>query len=198
MVRQGDGWQQEGEPRKDPDARMNIPSLSQAKEQAKAQVKQAAEGAKEQIAQVADQGAHYATEKAEEGKHQAAEQVQRIGAAVRTVADNLRERGDGRIADYAQSAADRADRMAVYLRDRSLRDMLDDAGRIVRRNPELVTGGLFLAGICIARFLKSSHNQTSQYSGGEMPEQSYSETLASGEGMTEFPSGSAAQEIPAL
>jgi hypothetical protein len=67
------------------------------------------------------------------------------------------EKGDqANVASYAHSAADRIDRWSSTLEDRSVDDLLSDAERYARRQPEIVIGGAFVLGFLASRFLKSS------------------------------------------
>jgi hypothetical protein len=62
-------------------------------------------------------------------------------------------------AGYIEQAAHRVESATDYLSDRSLAEILEDAGEIVRRNPGAAMGGLFLAGFAMTRFLKSSETR---------------------------------------
>ena len=46
--------------------------------------------------------------------------------------------------------------MTGYLRERDLEGLLEDVEQFARRRPEVFLAGTFLAGLLLARFLKSS------------------------------------------
>jgi hypothetical protein len=101
---------------------------------------------------VRDQGVSLAAEQ----KDRAAEELSHFGKALRCAADTLHEEGDDNIADYAEMAADRIDRATGYLRDSDFGRLVGDAEQATRRRPELVYGGMFIAGLALSRFLKAS------------------------------------------
>lgn len=79
-----------------------------------------------------------------------------VGDALSQACDTLRERNDGRAATYVSGAADGMKRASRYFEERSPEQIARDAGGIVRRNPALVLGGLFAAGLLAGRFLRAS------------------------------------------
>jgi hypothetical protein len=60
------------------------------------------------------------------------------------------------VAEYVEEAARQVERSTQYMRDRSLSEILEDAGDVIRRNPAAAMGGMFVVGFAAARFLKSS------------------------------------------
>jgi hypothetical protein len=89
-------------------------------------------------------------------KERATEEVSHFEAAIRRASDTLREEDDQNLADYADRAAHRLSRIKDYLQRQELGDLLNDVEQTARRRPELVFGGLFVAGLAAARFLKAS------------------------------------------
>jgi len=57
---------------------------------------------------------------------------------------------------YADRAAEQLERLSSYLKDHDLRGFVRDTETFARRRPDLFLGGTFLAGLALARFLKSS------------------------------------------
>ncbi len=102
-------------------------------------------------------------------KGRAAEEVSHLSSAIRSAADRLREEQDETIARYADTIADQLDGAANYLRDRDLMGLFHDAQGFARRRPELVLGGMFVAGIAIARFLKVGASDSGRDRGVSMP-----------------------------
>ena len=87
------------------------------------------------------------------------------------MADALRQTGanvneaDDSVGRYMERAAQGVERMAAYLDEKDVNQILHDAREMARRRPEVFVGGLFIAGLMLGRFLRSS-----------APEESYDET----------------------
>ena len=75
--------------------------------------------------------------------------------AARKVVESLHERDDHGVAQYAESIAGGLETARDYLHNADVSEMLDGAKRFTRRHPEWVVGGLFVAGLAAARFLKA-------------------------------------------
>ena len=82
------------------------------------------------------------------------------------------------VADYVEQAADQVGTLTEYLDDRSLSEILEDAGDIVQRNRAVAMGGMFVVGFAVARFLKASASREeagaeggAEGDGGEADEQ---------------------------
>jgi hypothetical protein len=92
---------------------------------------------------------------AESAKENAAERVRKLGNAVRKIGEHMRIEEQMYIAERANDAASRLDRVADYLADAELGTLLTDAEDIARRKPAWVYGGTFIVGLAAARFFKS-------------------------------------------
>jgi len=110
------------------------------------------EATKETIGQVADTT-----------KQQADTQRERIATGIRQVADSLRQTGDvlsehdqNLAGDYARKAASQVERVAGYLGQSSIDQMVGDVEAFARREPALMLGGAFALGFLAARFLKAA------------------------------------------
>ncbi len=90
-----------------------------------------------------------------EQKERAAEEVGAVSNAIRRTANNLYAERDENLAEYVEAAAEQIDRVERYLRTRSLDSMYSDLQGVARRRPEMVAGGMFVAGVVLARFLKA-------------------------------------------
>jgi hypothetical protein len=78
-----------------------------------------------------------------------------IAQAARAAAERLEEREDQSVAGYARAAAGSLEQVRDYLQAADVRDMADDVRQFTRRHPEWVLGGLFVAGLAMARFMKA-------------------------------------------
>lgn len=157
----------------------------------------ATRSAREQASAVADRARHGLGEAAETAKHTTADAMQRaqegaqsfmvrqkdsaaneiehVGDAVQRAAQKLHEEEDHNIASYVEAAASRAHDAARYLKQRDLDHLLADAQHLARQRPAIFYGGMFAAGLAIARFLKadsrSSTARRSSPDGGQWPRQ---------------------------
>jgi hypothetical protein len=114
----------------------------------------AKEGA-EQLKTKALERVEEARDKALSSKEKMAARVRRVGSAVRSASDNLRQEDD-MVARYAEKASDRIERAAQYLSTTEPRQIMRDAEGFGRREPAVFFGGAFLLGLVVGRFLKSS------------------------------------------
>ncbi len=102
----------------------------------------------------------------EQQKSSAAEEVAKVGGALRRASEKLGDQQSDAAAHYTQLAADRVEQTARYLKQRQVNELLDDASELVRQKPALFLGGMFLAGLAAARFVKaaSTEAETSSHS----------------------------------
>jgi hypothetical protein len=126
-------------------------------QQAKEQAKNLANEAKDQTMKVAEQARDQVQELVGRQKDEAAERLGSVAQALREAGRKLQE-GDqsGDFGRYADRAAEQVERLSGYLRDNDLRGFVRDTESFARRRPEVFLGGAFLAGLTLARFLKSS------------------------------------------
>ena len=87
---------------------------------------------------------------------EAATQVMHFSKAMHDAADRLREEEHTTAAGYVGTAARVLDRAAEYLDQAKLETLMKDAERFAHRRPEVFVGGLLVAGLGLARFLKAS------------------------------------------
>jgi hypothetical protein len=123
-----------------------------------------ARAAKEQVMQkaadvtraVADGVKEEAERIFDEQKERIGSKVDRWGKAIHQAAHALHAvKADG-AAEMVDAAAERVGNVSSYLEERSLTDILSDAEDVARRHPGVMLGGMFVAGLLAARFLKAS------------------------------------------
>ncbi len=132
--------------------------------QALGQVKDTASQALEQGQQVAGQ----AIDKAKDGvksqlsnqKEKAVSTLGNFTDALMHTGEQLRQSGQGVFGGYAETLADRVDNVAGYLRENDIDELTAQVEDFARKQPALFIGGAFIAGIALARFLKSSKSST--------------------------------------
>lgn len=84
-------------------------------------------------------------------------------------ARQLRQNNDPNIASYLELASDKLDQAGQYLENAGVQDVLRDVGTMARRNPFAVFGGMFLAGIGLARIVKNASSEESENTGIDVP-----------------------------
>jgi len=88
--------------------------------------------------------------------------VAKVGGAskvARRVAHALRAVRLDDVANLADSAAERAEDLSAYVKESDVTQVLQDAEDLARRHRVLVTGGLFVVGFALARFLKAGEER---------------------------------------
>jgi molecular chaperone GrpE (heat shock protein) len=116
---------------------------------------------------MSDQAMHSAAEAAQQMQQQCAtfadgqksrvaSELSTFSEAISRAADKLREDHDDRVASYAEMAASQLRTTANYLESHDVSDLMGDIEHFARRRPEVFFGGMLLAGLGIARFLKAS------------------------------------------
>lgn len=106
----------------------------------------------------------------------AADQLGGVANALHKAAEQLNEENGGVVADYAEQAASRVERVADMLRDATVDDIVGEVEGFARRQPEVFIGAAFAVGFLAARFLKSSsdrrmHRATTSLRGNAHPSQ---------------------------
>jgi ElaB/YqjD/DUF883 family membrane-anchored ribosome-binding protein len=93
----------------------------------------------------------------------ACESLETVARAIREAGNNLRE-DRPEIASYADTAAQRVDGAAMYLREHDAREVIDNAQDFARRQPAVVVAGGLALGLLIGRFLRSgTPSQSGRY-----------------------------------
>lgn len=140
--------------------------------------KEAGQKASHLIERTADIG----IQQADRGLNQAADGVETVAQTIRRVSTDM-ETEQPQVADFAMTAADRAEDLARYLRETDVRQIIGNVESFARRQPLLFLGGAFVLGMAASRFIKAAGGSQSQY-----PVQGYGQGYASGYG-TNYQSG---------
>lgn len=106
----------------------------------------------------------------EERKQRTAAELGHFGTALKQTAGKLRDEHDDQLASYADRAAASLNRASNYLQERGPGELTSDLEQATRRQPELVLGGLFVAGLGLSRFLKASSRRRRQNPNGRSPD----------------------------
>ena len=120
---------------------------------------QAQEKAKEVAGQAQEKVRGRVSEQVDQRSTQAGEQVHGSAEDVRSFAQQLREQGKDKPAQYAEQAADRAERLGGYLTDADGDRILQDIEHFGRRNPWAVVAGGVALGFVASRMLKASSSE---------------------------------------
>lgn len=146
--------------RDDPAMPLNQSGEPSVGQQAKEQVRHLADEARRETSKVAGQAGDYVSGLVSRQKDQAADRLGGVAGAIRDVGNRLQEQDQAAgVGQYAMRAADQVDRLSRYLRDRDLNTFFRDTETFARRHPDVFLGGTFLAGLLLARFLKSSSDR---------------------------------------
>ncbi len=126
-------------------------------EQVKGQTREAGEQLKSQAKGATDKARARGEEMLRDQKQKVASEIQTYCAAARRAAQRLDEDSDTNLAGYVSSAADYLDRFGRSIEEKDIGEIVDDVRLAARQRPELFLGGLFVAGLVAARFLKASN-----------------------------------------
>jgi hypothetical protein len=139
-------------------------AMGQAAEKSKETAQQGIEKAK----QTAGEARGVLTRQLDERSTMAGERANAFAQAAHRVADELRGHGDAETARMTETAAERAERLASYLRDSNGDAFLRDLESFARRRPLLAAAGGFMIGLAASRFLKASAERRSLSGNGEV------------------------------
>ncbi len=130
----------------------------------KDQASQAAETARGTLSGMAADARGRLNDAVDQQKTAGADQLSGIAKAVQTAATDLQDKSP-QVARLVGDAASSVDRFASDLRNRDVRDVLDQVTSFARQQPVAFFAGSVLAGLLLARFLKSE-SRTNPYGGG--------------------------------
>jgi hypothetical protein len=104
---------------------------------------------------LAERAADTGLRQADRGREKTAEGLHKLAAEMRTISTDM-ESQQPAIANVAEAAADQTERIATYLRDTDVRQIINNVEEVARRQPLLFVGGAFVLGLAAARFLKAA------------------------------------------
>lgn len=131
-------------------------TVSEAAGAAVSAMRDARGGASDTASQLFEPLGQEARDLAEKQKRAGADRLGGMARAVHQAADQLDPELPPQARAYIHEAADSIDRVSAAIRDRSVGDLVDTAGKFARRQPAAFFGGAVLAGFVLSRFLKSS------------------------------------------
>jgi hypothetical protein len=112
--------------------------------------------AKRAAGRTVEQAKEKAAQAADTGKGAAADKIGGYSDRLRATARSAEEAEDPNIAQLANSAADRLEQAADYVRNSDLNRLRQDASNIAHRHPALFMGGMFAAGLVLGNLAKAS------------------------------------------
>ena len=136
-------------------------------EQVKEKASEAVDQAKRKTGQLVEQATEQAKPRLESQKERAAGSLSTTAQALRQTGQQLREQEEGPVAQFAERAAEQVERVAGYLREKDITQLVSEVEDFARRQPALFLGGAFALGLLSARFLKSSGQQARQGGGSQ-------------------------------
>jgi hypothetical protein len=91
---------------------------------------------------------------------QASGSLDTLSDGIHSLSSQLREQDQVFVAGYTDRVAEQVQRVATYLHDKDLDQLVSEAERFARRQPAVAVGSAFVLGLLAARFLKSSAQNT--------------------------------------
>ena len=151
-------------------------AADRVKDTATATAQEVADRVKEQAKQTGNTIKEQSRGFMNEQKRRVGAEIQTYSAAAREAAERLEHESDTNLAQYVSTAADRLDRLGSRIQERDVGQLVDDVEEIARRRPEVFFGGMFVAGLAVARFLKASkqrrqrdHDERGSEQAGQYP-----------------------------
>src|SRR4051794_33185208 len=120
------------------------------------------EQAKEKAQETAQQAKRGVRDQVDQRSTEAGERVGTMASDVRSVADQLRSQGKDQPAKLAEQAAQRAESLGDYLKNKDGDAILRDLEDFGRRQPWAVIAGGVALGFAASRFLKASSSRRYQ------------------------------------
>jgi hypothetical protein len=146
-------------------------SLAEVKAGVKETVRETKDKLKTTTREVAMQAKERGEEYMRQGKERAAARLGGVSESIRQTADRFEREQDPNIARYTRLVADKLERTASYIRDHDLNQLRRDSEELARQHPAVFFGGMFVAGLAAARFLKASadrdYSSSEKFSGTE-------------------------------
>ena len=130
-----------------------------ATQQAQEKVQEVASQAQEQIQQAGGQAKDRVRGEVDSRSSQVGGQVRSAASDLRDIAEELRKKDKETPAKFAETVADRAERVGGYLSDSDADRILSDLESFGRRQPWVVMAGGLALGFLASRVLKASSEQ---------------------------------------
>ena len=134
-------------------------AVSDAAQQAKNRAGEYVTSAKQELYNQANEAKSLARQKVAEvtetGKNKVAGEVNVYGSAIDKAAKEL-EKNDDPAAPVVRAAAQKVQEFGSFLDNKNTSDLVNQAEMFARRHPEVVLGGMFVLGLGLARFFKST------------------------------------------
>jgi hypothetical protein len=152
-------------------------ATAQAKDKAQDVAGQAQEKAQEAAGQARDQ----VRSQIDNRSTQAGEQVSGHAQSLRSVGEQLRERGEDQPAKIADQAAERLERAGSWLTESDADRILGDVEHFARKNPWAVMAGGLALGFAASRVLKASSSDRYHGRTTVPPDRRLPQTTAAGQ-----------------
>lgn len=101
-------------------------------------------------------------------KARTADRIEGYSDTVREASERMKREQDPNIAHYTRLMADKLDQAAQYVRNCEVNDLRREAEILARNHPAVFFGGMFVAGLAIARFVKASAEHTTDSDRAEL------------------------------
>lgn len=131
-------------------------ALSEATDRFKEQTRHAAETVRDRAQETGERVKEQSFAFLDRQKKRMASEVQALSDAARKASLRLEEDSDTNLAKYVSQGADRLERLRRRMEQTDVRTALRELEDYTRRHPEVIFGGLFVAGLAFTRFLKAS------------------------------------------
>jgi len=132
----------------------------------KDEVQRLAADAREETSRAVSQAREQASQLAARATEQTTQRLDSLATALRQAAQQLETDDAAGFGRYAVIAADQVEKVSGYLGGKDLGQLVRDTQTFARRHPDLFLGGAFVAGVMLARFIKSSAPETGSTSSG--------------------------------
>ena len=124
-----------------------------------AKVQDAASAAQEKASELREQGSARLRNQFDQRSTRVGTQARSLAEALRRSGNDLDGEGSPNVSHLATQAADRIERLASYLEQKSGDELTRDVEAFARRRPWMLAGLGMLAGVAAARFMKASSEQ---------------------------------------
>ena len=157
----------------------------------------AGRAAKEEMAGLADYAGRKAREQLEHQKQAAVQTLDEFATAIRHAGEELAQHDRTLAGRMVKQAADGLEHFSRSVADKQPEELLDAVRDFGRRNPLAFVAGSVLAGVALARFLRSSNQQGHRYTSSREHKES-SEVIRpdQGQGFSSVRSGGVVEQPP--